>query len=79
MWFVYMLRCSDNSLYTGITTDLNHRITVHNRGKGAKYLRSKLPLRLIYFEKLPSRSAAQSREYQLKLLPKKEKEKLILQ
>lgn len=79
-WFVYILRCSDKSLYTGITIDLKQRLHEHNHtDRGAKYTRGRRPVSLVYAEKQPSRSSAASREYSIKHLPKKEKEKLIKQ
>lgn len=76
-WFVYLLRCSDNSLYCGITNDLDNRIKVHNSGKGSKYVKSRLPAILVYQEPAENRSIASKREYQIKQLSKKEKENLI--
>ena len=76
-WFVYMLRCKDNSIYTGITNDLNKRIEAHLSGNGSKYLRGKSPLKLVYKENFLSRSAASKREIEIKKLKKKEKESLI--
>jgi putative endonuclease len=77
MWYVYILRCSDNSLYTGITTNLSLRIKRHNSSKGAKYLRSKIPATLVFSEKHSDKSAALKREFELKSLTKAQKEKLI--
>ena len=76
-WFVYMLRCKDNSIYTGITNDLNKRIEAHLSGNGSKYLRGKLPLKLVYKESFQDRSTASKREIEIKKLNKKEKELLI--
>lgn len=77
-WFVYMLRCSDNSLYTGITTDVERRVKEHNEAKaGAKYTRAKRPVELVYEEQAESRSVALKREAQLKKLKKYEKEDLL--
>lgn len=77
-WFVYILRCSDKSLYTGITIDLRQRLYEHNHSdRGAKYTRGRRPVSLVYSEKQPSRSNAASREYRIKHLSKKEKEELI--
>ena len=77
-WFVYMLRCSDNSLYTGVTKDLDRRVGEHNNSKlGAKYTRARRPVELVYNELLASRSAAGKRECEIKALTKSEKEKLI--
>ena len=76
-WYVYMLRCRDNSLYTGYTDDPERRLMVHNAGKGAKYTRSRLPVTLAYQEQCPDKSAALKRELALKRLSKPEKEALI--
>ena len=77
-WFVYMLRCSDNSLYTGVTKDLDRRVDEHNNSKlGAKYTRGRRPVELVYFEVLESRSAAGKRECEIKGFSKIEKEGLI--
>jgi len=79
-WFVYFLRCADNSLYAGITTDLQRRVKQHNQCNklGAKYTRVRRPVNLVYHETASSRSTATQREYQLKQLSKQQKEKLIL-
>ena len=76
-WKLYILRCADGSLYTGITTDLEKRIHAHNSGKGAKYTRSRLPVQLVYWEECPTKEAAMSREWQVKHLTREEKLKLI--
>ena len=77
-WSVYILRCSDNSLYTGITTDLPNRLYEHNHSpKGAKYTRGRRPVTLLYSESHPSRSSAATREYQIKQLSRQEKKQLI--
>ena len=75
--YVYILRCSDSSYYTGWTNDLDQRLLMHNSGKGAKYTKSRLPVELIYFEKCADKSEALKREYAIKQLTRKEKEKLI--
>ena len=72
-----MLRCKDNSIYTGITNDLKKRIETHLSGNGSKYLRGKLPLKLVYKESFQDRSTASKREIEIKKLNKKEKELLI--
>ena len=77
MWFVYMLRCRDNSIYTGITNNLDKRIEAHISGNGSKYLRGRLPVELIYKEDFLNRSTASKREIEVKKLKKKEKELLI--
>ncbi len=77
-WFVYILRCRDNSLYTGITTNLHQRLQEHNFSlKGAKYTRGRRPVSMVYAKQHPSRSAASSREYEIKQLTKTDKELLI--
>lgn len=78
-WFVYLLRCADNSLYAGITTDLNRRIEQHNHCNktGAKYTRVRRPVVLAYYESATDRKSASQREYQLKKLTKAQKEKLV--
>ena len=76
-WYVYMLRCRDNSLYTGYTDDPERRLMVHNAGKRAKYTRSRLPVALVYQEQCRDKSAALKREFALKRLSKPEKEALI--
>lgn len=76
-WIVYILQCSDGSLYTGITTDLPRRLHEHNHGsRGARYTRSRRPVRLLYQETALDRSTAQQREYALRHLPRKEKQRL---
>ena len=65
-WFVYMLRCGDGSLYTGITDDVHRRLEAHRSGKGAKYTRGRRPLELAYVEEQPDKPAALRREIQLK-------------
>lgn len=75
---VYILECSDKTYYTGWTKDLEKRINVHNNGKGAKYTRGRLPVKVIYFEKYITKSEAMKREYQIKKMSRKEKEKLII-
>ena len=76
-WKVYILRCGDGSLYTGITKDISARLELHRSGKGAKYTRGRGPLELVYSEECPDHSAALRRELQIKALPRPEKEKLI--
>lgn len=77
MCYVYILRCSDNTLYTGWTNNLEKRITCHNKGIGAKYTRSRLPVELVYFEILKDKSSALKREYEIKKLPRNKKIQLI--
>ncbi|MFM8890988.1 MAG: GIY-YIG nuclease family protein [Planctomycetia bacterium] len=76
-WLVYMLRCRDGSLYTGITNDLARRLRVHETGRGARYTRSRLPVTLVYQEPQPNRSAALKREAAIKRLPRVAKQKLV--
>ncbi len=78
-WFVYILRCADNSLYTGITLDLNKRLDEHNgiEKNGAKYTQARRPVKLVYQESSSSRSAACKRECVIKRLNKQQKENLI--
>jgi putative endonuclease len=77
-WFIYMVECSDKTLYTGITTDLDRRIEEHNTdSRGAKYTRSRRPVHMVYFEEAISRSEASKREYQIKQLTRKDKLNLI--
>ena len=80
-WVVYILRCADNSLYTGITTDINKRLEQHNgiSEKGAKYTHGRRPVTLVYQEPSNSRSTASKRECAIKSLKKPEKEELIKQ
>lgn len=75
-YFAYMVECADGTYYTGYTDDLKKRIKTHNSGRGAKYTRSRLPVKLIYSEEFESRGEAMSREYAIKQLSRIEKEKL---
>ena len=74
MWYVYFLRCSDNSIYTGITTDLESRVKRHGQGKGCKYTAYRRPVKLIYSEKYSDKSQAARRESYLKGLKRSKKE-----
>ena len=76
-WYLYILRCGDHTLYTGITTDVEKRLEAHRRGKGAKYTRGRTPLELVYREELESHSLALKREVEVKKLSRTDKEKLI--
>ena len=76
-WYVYILRCGDGTLYTGITDDVPRRLAAHRAGKGAKYTRGRGPLELVWQEQVPDKSAALQREYQIKRLTRQEKEQLI--
>lgn len=77
MWVVYLLRCSDNSLYCGITNDMDGRLKAHQAGKGAKYTRSRLPVKVVHIEVVGSKSTALKREIVIKKLSKKEKEVMV--
>lgn len=77
MCYVYILKCSDKTLYTGWTNNLEKRLSCHNSGKGAKYTKYRLPVKIVYFEKLESKSEALKREYAIKQLSRKDKLKLI--
>lgn len=77
-WTVYVVRCRDGSLYTGITTDAERRLAEHNRGLGAVYTRSRLPVELVYRESVGNRSQALRREYAIKQLTRPDKEALAL-
>ena len=74
---VYLLRCSDGSLYCGWTNDLEHRLAAHNAGKGAKFTRSRRPVELVYWEECESKSAAMRRECEIKRLSRAEKLRLF--
>lgn len=76
-WKLYILRCGDGTLYTGITTDVEKRFTAHASGKGAKYTRGRGPLELMYQEDCGDHSTALKREAEIKKLSREEKEKLI--
>ncbi len=77
MYQVYILRCGDGTLYTGITNDLPRRLAAHSSGRGAKYTRSRLPVELVWHEEQPDKSAALRRELQIKALSRAEKLRLI--
>ena len=76
-WYLYILRCKDDTLYTGITTDVEKRLEAHRTGKGAKYTRGRGPLELVYRENCGSHSDALKREHQVKMLTREEKQNLI--
>jgi putative endonuclease len=76
-WKVYMIRCRDNSLYTGITTDVERRFIDHKQGRGAKSLRGKGPLNLVFSAKIGPRSRALKLEYRIKQLSKEQKERIV--
>lgn len=75
--YAYMLRCSDNSIYSGYTNDLEKRLEVHNSGKGAKYTRARLPVELEYFEEFDDKKEALKREREFKKYSHAEKENII--
>ena len=77
MWYLYILRCGDDTLYTGITNDISARLKAHASGKGAKYTRGRGPLELVYQERQESYSAALKREYQVKQLTRAQKLHMI--
>ena len=77
MNYTYILKCKDDSLYTGWTNDLKKRITSHNAGKGAKYTKARRPVERVYYEEFQTREEAMKREYAIKQLSRKEKEALI--
>lgn len=75
--FVYIVECSDGTLYTGWTTDVEARVATHNSGCGAKYTRTRTPVKLVYSEELENKSAALKREAAIKKLPRAKKMQLI--
>lgn len=80
MYYVYMVRCADDTLYTGITTELERRIDEHNHSeRGAKYTQSRRPVELVYYESYPSRSEASKREYHIKKRMRREEKLLLIQ
>lgn len=76
-FYVYIIKCSDGSLYTGSTTDLERRMREHSSGKGSAYTRVRLPIELVFFEEYPDRSTAQKREAQIKKASRLQKKTLI--
>jgi putative endonuclease len=76
-WYLYVVKCQDTSLYTGITTDIPRRIKEHNSKKGAFYTKNKVPVELVYQEAMSNQSEARKREAAIKKLTKKEKLELI--
>ena len=77
MHYVYLIRCGDDTLYTGYTTNVERRLEEHQRGDGAKYTRGRGPLELVHIEEFTTRSAAMTREYEIKQLSRDAKERLI--
>lgn len=76
-WKVYILRCGDGSLYTGVTSDLEKRIEQHRNGEGARYTRGRGPLELVFEESFPDRGSAQKREMEIKGMDRSRKLKLL--
>jgi predicted GIY-YIG superfamily endonuclease len=76
-WYLYMVKCSDGTLYTGITNDLHRRLSEHNNGTASRYTRSRLPVRLVYREPCRNKSSALKKECQIKSLSREEKEAYI--
>jgi putative endonuclease len=77
MNYTYILLCADGTFYTGWTNDLEKRVAAHNAGKGAKYTRSRLPVKLVYYESFETKNEAMSREVKIKRLTRSAKEALI--
>ena len=77
MWWLYILKCADSTLYTGITTDIQRRISQHESGKGAKYCRGRAPLTLVYSKEYPNRGVASVAEREVKNLSREQKLELI--
>lgn len=77
MNYTYILKCHDGTLYTGWTNDIEKRIKAHNEGRGAKYTKCRRPVELVYYEEFETKEEAMKREYAIKHLRRKEKEKLI--
>lgn len=75
--YVYLLKCSNNSLYCGWTNDPEHRLQVHNAGMGSRYTKAHLPVEMVYLEEMQSKNAALSREFQIKHLTKGQKLELV--
>lgn len=75
--WVYVVECDDGTFYTGYTTDVERRVREHDRGEGAKYTRGRAPVELVYSERFESKSAAMSREHEIKQLTRAEKERLV--
>ena len=76
-YFVYILKCADNTLYTGWTTDIEKRVAQHNAGKGAKYTRARLPVVCVYVKAFDTKQDAMRREYEIKQLSRAQKEELL--
>lgn len=76
-WVCYLLRCADDTLYCGITNDMDKRLAAHNAGEGAKYTRGRLPVKVVYAENCEDKSGALKRELQIKRLPRSAKQALL--
>lgn len=76
-YYIYIVRCADDTFYTGYTTDVEKRIDMHNASKGAKYTRGRLPVSLVYFEEHENKHDALSREWHIKRMTRSQKEELI--
>ena len=76
MYYAYLLQCADNTIYAGYTNDLSQRIEAHNNGIGAKYTRSRGPVKLVYFESFETKQEAMHREWEIKQMTREEKKKL---
>ena len=77
MNYTYIVKCADSTLYTGWTNDLDKRIKAHNNGKGAKYTKTRRPVKLVYYEEHETKNEAMSREYAIKQLKREQKEQLM--
>lgn len=77
MNYTYIVRCRDGTLYTGWTNNLEKRMEAHNSGKGARYTKSRRPVKLVYYEEFETKEEAMSREYAIKHMKKSKKEKLL--
>lgn len=77
MNFTYILKCKDNTFYTGWTNNLEKRLLAHNLGKGAKYTKARRPVEIVYYESFETKEEAMKREYEIKQLTRKQKELLI--
>ena len=77
MYYIYIVRCQDDTYYTGFTNNIEKRIRAHNEKKGAKYTRGRTPVKLIYYEEFESKTEALKREYEVKKLSRKQKELLV--
>lgn len=76
-YYIYILKCADNTFYIGSTNNVDKRLATHNAGKGAKYTKNRLPVKLLYFEEHLNKSEALKREYELKQMTRRKKEKFL--